>query len=63
MFPSTYVDSRQLIAGPSPKHLREGNKSTYLPYFKRFPHQKFMSQEKKRHEGAIIPQPKRFFTE
>lgn len=50
MFPSTNKDIRQMLLQPSPKYSRDANKSTYLPYFKRFPHQKFLSQEKKRHE-------------
>ena len=63
MCPSANKDYRQILFGSSPKYSRDANKSTYLPYFKRFPHQKFMSQEKKRHEEARISQPKRFFTE
>lgn len=48
---------------PSPKYTRDANKSTYLPYFKRFPHQKFLSQEKKRYEEPPTAHPRRFFTE
>lgn len=62
MFPAT-TKERGLLLQPSPKYSREANKSTYLPYFKRFPHQKFHSQEKRRHEEQAAVAPRRFFTE
>jgi hypothetical protein len=62
MFPATNKE-RQLLLQPSPKHSRDANKSTYLPYFKRFPHQKFHSQEKRRHDEPQPLVPRRFFTE
>ena len=62
MFPATNKE-RQLLVQPSPKYSRDANKSTYLPYFKRFPHQKFHSQEKRRHEEPKLIAPRRFFTE
>jgi hypothetical protein len=62
MFPATNKE-RQLLLQPSPKYSRDANKSTYLPYFKRFPHQKFHSQEKRRHDEPAVLAPRRFFTE
>jgi hypothetical protein len=62
MFPAT-TKERGLLLQPSPKYSRDANKSTYLPYFKRFPHQKFHSQEKRRHEEPAVVAPRRFFTE
>ncbi len=62
MFPAT-TKERGLLLQPSPKYSRDANKSTYLPYFKRFPHQKFHSQEKRRHEEPAPVAPRRFFTE
>ena len=62
MFPATNKE-RQPLVQPSPKYSRDANKSTYLPYFKRFPHQKFHSQEKRRHEEPPLIAPRRFFTE
>lgn len=61
MFPATNKEPRLILLQPSPKYSREANKSTYLPYFKRFPNQKFHSQEKRRGEEAVAP--RRFFTE
>jgi hypothetical protein len=60
MFPATTKDGRSGISG-SPKN-REGNRSTYLPYFKRFPNQRFLSHDRKRSEEHPHPAPRRFFT-
>lgn len=62
MFPATNKEQRQMLLQPSPKYSRDAHKSTYLPYFKRFPNQKFHSQERKRTEETVIA-PRRFFTE
>jgi hypothetical protein len=49
MFPSASKDNKILLPTYlSPKEQRDSNKSTYLPYFKRFPNHKFLSQERKR---------------
>lgn len=62
MFPATIKEPRQMLLQPSPKYSRDANKSTYLPYFKRFPNQKFHSQEKRRNDEPNLA-PRRFFTE
>jgi hypothetical protein len=59
MFPSTTKDGH---ANASPKH-REANRSTYLPYFKRFPNQRFLSHERRKQEEEVAPPARRFFTE
>ncbi len=41
MFPTTTKEGSSHIS-QSPKH-RDANRSTYLPYFKRFPNQRFLS--------------------
>lgn len=50
MFPTPSRDNRQLIFNPSASPLDKGqtNRLTQLPYFKRFPNSKFLSQERKR---------------
>jgi len=63
MFPATNKDFRQVLLQPSPKYSRDVNKSTYLPYYKRLPHQKYLSQERKRFEEPNCLQFRRFFTE
>ena len=49
MFPSPNRDHRLLVFNPSPSIERSNiNKSAHLPYFKRFPHNKYLSQERAR---------------
>lgn len=50
MFPTPSRDNRQLMFNPSASPLDKGqtNRLTQLPYFKRFPNSKFLSQERKR---------------
>lgn len=62
MFPATTKEGR-LLLGHSPKN--RDNKSTYLPYFKRFPNQRFHSHDRKRpgdNEHHIKRPSRRFFT-
>lgn len=46
MFPTPIRDNRQLMFNPSfsPTDKNHPNRSTQLPYFKRFPNSKFLSQ-------------------
>lgn len=66
MFPSPSKEGRPAqIVAISPKHVRENNRSTYLPYFKRFPNHKFHSQERSRPSQDPVKneRARRFFTE
>jgi hypothetical protein len=46
MFPTPLRDNKQIIFNPSfsPSDRGLGNRLTQLPYFKRFPNSKFLSQ-------------------
>lgn len=50
MFPTPIRDNRQLVFNPSnsPSDRNQINRFSQLPYFKRFPNSKFMSQDRKR---------------
>ena len=50
MFPTPSKDNKLLMFNPSssPSDRNQANRSTQLPYFKRFPNSKFLSQERKR---------------
>ena len=63
MFPTTTKDNRLRFGRPSPKAARDPNRSAYLPYFKRFPNQKFHSQERRRQPEQPQSVPRRFFSE
>lgn len=56
MFPTPLKDNKQIMAHPmnSPSDRNHINRSTQLPYFRRFPNSKFLSQERKRIEKYDI---------
>ena len=66
MFSGSIHQKHSHISMNSPNNVRGNNKSTYLPYFKRFPNSKFLSQEKKRINEDYVDnsksKPRRFFT-
>lgn len=49
MFPTPLKDNKLLrLNGLSPSERAQVNRSTQLPYFRRFPNSKFLSQERRR---------------